>query len=165
MKNCIIRDAVHSDLEAIRAMYNHAIVNTTAVYEYDTFGEPYMEEWWKSKQSGRWPVVVFEMDGIAVAFGTYGTFRARAAYVSCVEHSLYVHPDYQGRGLGKEMLRVLIQRAQNDGRHTMVAGVDANNAVSIRLHLEQGFREVGRLSEVAYKFDRWLDLVFLQLTL
>jgi L-amino acid N-acyltransferase len=157
-----VRDAIYEDLKAIQAMYNHAIEHSTAVYEYQPFDWRYMEAWWKGKQEGDWPVVVFEKLGDIQAFGTYGTFRARAAYVSCVEHSLYVKAEAQGEGLGRHMLMELIDRARRDGRHTMVGGIDASNEVSIQLHLSCGFKEVGRMPEVAYKFDRWLDLVLLQ---
>jgi L-amino acid N-acyltransferase len=160
-----VRAAQISDLCYIQEMYNDAIAHTTAVYEYDPFDEAYMERWWKDKQAGNWPVMVFEKEGDVIAFGTYGTFRARAAYVSCVEHSLYVSHKHQGQGLGKHMLKVLIQMARQDGRHTMIAGIDATNEGSIGLHEKFGFREVGRMPEVAYKFDRWLDLVLLQLIL
>jgi L-amino acid N-acyltransferase len=160
-----VRAAQISDLCYIQEMYNDAIARTTAVYEYDPFDAAYMERWWKDKQAGNWPVIVFEQEGDVIAFGTYGTFRARAAYVSCVEHSLYVSHRHQGQGLGKHMLKVLIQMAREDGRHSMIAGIDATNEGSIRLHEKFGFREVGRMPEVAYKFDRWLDLVLLQLIL
>lgn len=161
----MVRDAVACDLLAIQDMYNYAIAHTTAVYEYEPFDNAYMEQWWRDKQAGQWPVVVFELQGNVIAFGTYGTFRARAAYKSCVEHSLYVHHDFHGKGLGKEMLRILIDKARKDGRHSMVAGIDASNSTSIALHASFGFHEVGRMPEVAYKFDRWLDLVLLQLIL
>jgi len=73
-----------------------------------------------------------------------------------------VRADARGRGLGTQMLQALMQRAHALGKHVMVAGVDAGNAASIRLHERCGFAQAGRLREVGYKFDRWLDLVFLQ---
>jgi phosphinothricin acetyltransferase len=82
-----------------------------------------------------------------------------------VEHSLYVHPQFQGQGLGKDMLIRLIEAAHKDGRHTMIGGIDSTNSVSLKLHADLGFKEVGRLPEVAYKFDKWLDLIFMQLIL
>jgi L-amino acid N-acyltransferase len=158
-----IRKATKGDLPQIMAMYNHAIAHTTAVYEYEPFDHQYMEAWWVVKQEGNWPILVFEKQGNEIiAFGTFGSFRARAAYISCVEHSLYVKENFQGHGLGKRMLECLIDKAKEEGKHSLIGGVDSSNAKSIDLHLQLGFTEVGRLPEVAYKFNRWLDLVFLQ---
>ena len=161
----LVRRAQINDLPALMAIYNQAIEESTAVYEYQPFDESYMKQWWKQKDEGNWPVLVFEWDQKIAAFGTYGTFRARAAYESCVEHSLYVHPQFQGQGLGKDMLIRLMDAARMDGRHTMIGGIDSTNSVSLKLHADLGFKEVGRLPEVAYKFDKWLDLVFMQLIL
>jgi len=161
----LVRNAQTNDLPELMAIYNQAIAESTAVYEYQPFDEVYMEQWWKQKCEGNWPVLIFEWDRKVAAFGTYGTFRARAAYESCVEHSLYVHSQFQGQGLGKDMLIRLIEAAQKDRRHTMIGGIDSTNSVSLKLHADLGFKEVGRLPEVAYKFDKWLDLVFMQLIL
>jgi L-amino acid N-acyltransferase len=161
----ILRDAVFNDLTQIQEIYNEAIANTTAVYEYHPFSDDYMRQWYDAKTQGSWPVLVFEKDDIILAFGTYGSFRTRAAYKTCVEHSLYVRPESRGQGLGKAMLQVLINAAQKDGRHTMIGGIDTDNHRSIELHRQFGFEQVGRLPQVAYKFDRWLDLSFMQLIL
>jgi L-amino acid N-acyltransferase len=73
-----------------------------------------------------------------------------------------VRADARGRGIGSQLLRALIDRASTLGKHVMIAGVDADNAASIRLHERLGFTRAARLCEAGYKFDRWLDLVFLQ---
>jgi L-amino acid N-acyltransferase YncA len=83
-------------------------------------------------------------------------------YRFTVEHTLHVRADARGRGIGSQLLRALIDRASALGKHVMIAGVDADNAASIRLHERLGFTRAARLCEVGYKFDRWLDLVFLQ---
>jgi phosphinothricin acetyltransferase len=80
-----------------------------------------------------------------------------------VEHSIYVHKDYQGRGIGKKLLEALITAAKEGGYHTMIAGIDASNQKSCDFHAKFGFVEAGRIKEVGYKFDKWLDLVFMQL--
>jgi L-amino acid N-acyltransferase len=160
-----LRGAELSDLSQIQEIYNEAIENTTAVYEYLPFSDQYMREWYDTKIRESWPVLVFEKNDSILAFGTYGSFRNRAAYNTCVEHSLYVRSEARGQGLGKDMLQALINEAQKDGRHTMVGGIDADNHISIELHRQFGFQQVGRLPEVAYKFNRWLDLCFMQLIL
>ena len=99
--------------------------------------------------------------GVA-AFGSFSDFRAWPGYRFTVEHTLHVRADARGRGIGTRMLRALIERASALGKHVMIAGVDADNTASIRLHERLGFTRAGQLCEVGYKFDRWLDLVFLQ---
>ena len=89
----------------------------------------------------------------------------RAAYKYSVEHSIYVHKDFRRQGIAKKLLRALIDKAEASGLHTIVAGIDSENAVSISLHREFGFREAGVLTQVGYKFGRWLDLQFMQLIL
>ena len=101
----------------------------------------------------------------AVAYGSYGIFRAWEAYKFSVEHSIYVQQDFQGQGIGKQLLIALVERAKKDGFHTMIAGIDADNEKSYAFHKKLGFVEVGKFKEVGYKFDRWLDLVFMQLML
>ena len=97
-----------------------------------------------------------------IAFGSFGDFRAWPGYRFTVEHTLHVRADSRGRGIGTQLLRALMERASTLGKRVMIAGVDADNAASIRLHERLGFTRAGRLPEVGYKFERWLDLVFLQ---
>lgn len=160
-----IRAAETKDLPGILAITNHAILHTTAIYEYAVRSPEFIEQWFKQKQAENMPVLVYELNNQAVGYGTYGIFRPRAAYQFSVEHSVYVHPDYQGQGIGKQLLAALINKARSEGYHTMIAGIDAANEQSCALHQKFGFSEVGRLREVGYKFDTWLDLVFMQLLL
>ena len=97
-----------------------------------------------------------------VGFGSFGDYRAWPGYRYTVEHSVHVRADRRGEGVGTALVQALIERAAALGKHVMIAGVEAENAASIRLHERLGFAVVARLPEVAWKFDRWLDLVFLQ---
>ncbi len=160
-----IRNVVKKDLPIILEIMNEAIENTTAIYDYYPRNYEFVETWFAEKQSDNLPVLVCELNNVAVAYGTYGSFRARTAYKFSVEHSIYVHTDYQGRGIGKLLLAALISAAKEGGYHTMIAGIDASNEKSCAFHHQFGFEEVGRIKEVGYKFDRWLDLVFMQLIL
>jgi phosphinothricin acetyltransferase len=100
-----------------------------------------------------------------LGFASYGDYRPWDGYLHTVEHSIYIHPDAQGRGLGRALLAALIERAEAQGKHVMVAGIEAKNAASIALHRRAGFEEAGQLREVGRKFGRWLDLLFMQKTL
>ena len=161
----IIRNATTADLPAILDITNEAILHTTAIYDYDARTMEAQEAWWADKQATGMPVIVAELDGKTIGFGSYGRFRPKIGYQYCVEHSIYLDANYRGQGTGSALLRELIALAAKQGLHTMVAGIDADNEGSIAFHKKYGFEEVGRLPQVGFKFERWLDLVFLQKTL
>jgi len=152
--------------EAILAIFNDAIVNSTALYDYTPRPPEAMVTWFDTKRKGGFPVLGLEdAEGRLLAFGSYGTFRAWPAYKYSVEHSVYVHREHRGKGLGPEIMRALIEAARRNGVHAMIGGIDAANAASIALHERLGFKHVGTLPEVGFKFGRWLDLAFYQLLL
>jgi phosphinothricin acetyltransferase len=97
-----------------------------------------------------------------VGFGSFGDFRVWPCYRHSVEHSVHVRADRRGAGIGRMLVTDLMVRAAAMGKHVMIAGIDADNPVSIGLHQSLGFEMVGRFHEVGYKFGRWLDLVFMQ---
>ncbi|MGC4073020.1 MAG: GNAT family N-acetyltransferase [Nibricoccus sp.] len=150
----------------ILAIFNDAIVNSTALYEYEPRTDESMRVWFDAKERGYFPVIgALAKDGSLSGFATYGTFRAFPAYKHTVEHSVYVHPARRGHGVGKQLLRELIAVARSQDYHTLVGVIDSANTASIRLHQSFGFSCVGTLREVGYKFDRWLDVEIHQLVL
>jgi L-amino acid N-acyltransferase len=157
-----IRAARIEDLRSIQLIYNDAIANTTAVYEYQPFSDDYMKKWFEDKHSNNHPVIIAELDGQVAGFSTYGTFRNRAAYNRTMEHSVYVHPQFQRQGIGRLLLQQIIKEAVAGNVHVLVGGIDAENKKSILLHESEGFRVAGTIHEAAWKFDRWLDLVFME---
>lgn len=151
---------------AILAIFNEAIAHSTALYDYKPRAPESMTPWFEAKARGGFPVIgVEDADGTLLAFGSFGTFRAWPAYKYSVEHSVYVHVDHRGRGLGRLVMQALIEAAKARGVHAMIGGIDASNAGSIALHDKLGFRHVGTLPQVGFKFGRWLDLAFWQLLL
>ena len=159
-------DCTHDHLEAIQAIFNEAIVNSTALYDYEPRSAEVMEVWWTAKQEKNLPVIgVVDEKGTLMGFGSYGPFRPHAAYQHTVEHSIYVDARFRGHGLGKELLHRLIERAMQQGYHMMIGVIDAENAGSIALHAKAGFEPCGQIREAGFKFGRWLDLALYQLTL
>jgi L-amino acid N-acyltransferase len=157
-----LADATEADLEGIVAIYNEVIANSTAVFANLPVAVDERRRWWQARTAQGYPVLIVRDEQGIAAFGSFSDFRAWPGYRFTVEHTLHVRADARGRGIGTQMLRALIDRASALGKHVMIAGVDADNGVSIRLHQRLGFTRAGLLREVGYKFDRWLDLVFLQ---
>ena len=152
--------------QAILDIFNEAILNSTALYDYQPRPLASMETWFANKEQGKFPVIGIEnAAGKLLAFGSFGTFRAWPAYKYSVEHSVYVHKDHRGQGLGIQVMQALIAAARQREVHAMIGGIDASNAGSIALHERLGFQQVGILPQVGFKFGRWLDLAFYQLLL
>ena len=156
-----IRDATDDDLPRIVAITNHAILHTTANWNYAPVTLEKRREFLHARRARGFPILVAE-DGGVVGFASYGDFRPFDGYRHTVEHAIYLDPAARGRGIGKALLGALIGRAREDGLHVMVGAIDANNEISIALHRRFGFVETGRMPQVGRKFDRWLDLVLMQ---
>ncbi len=162
MIDCTEQHHAHAILE----IFNEAIVNSTALYDYRERSIESMAAWFAAKHSGNFPVIGLEDDhGKLLGFASYGTFRAWPAYKYSVEHSIYIHSQHRGQGLGKILLDGIIVKAEQRQVHTLIGGIDAANMASIALHTKAGFVEAGVIKQAAYKFDRWLDLAFYQLIL
>jgi L-amino acid N-acyltransferase len=160
--NIVIRPAGIDDLEAMLAIYNDAIVNTTAVYDYQPRAADAQRQWFETKQAQRLPVLVAAESATIIGFGSFGPFRPWPAYQYTVENSLYVDSAFRRKGAGTALLASLVAAAQTAGYHAMVAGIDATNEASLALHRKAGFEPVGHFREVGWKFERWLDLVFME---
>jgi L-amino acid N-acyltransferase YncA len=160
-----IRQATEKDLDAILEIVNHNILNTTAIYDYEPRTLVQQKTIFDEKVKAGFPLIIIEMDNDIAGFGTYGAFRFKEGYKFTVEHSVYVSIHYQGKGLGKLLLAALIELAKKQKLHTMIAVIDAENQNSVEFHKQFGFETVGVIKESAYKFDKWLDTVFMQLIL
>jgi len=150
----------------ILEIFNDAILNSTALYDYKPWTMNTMRLWFETKRQHNFPVIGLLNDsGTLMGFASYGQFRIRPAYKYTIENSLYVHRNFRGQGLGKILLTQLIENAKAQQYHCIVGVIDAENAVSIGLHEKFGFKNVGTFKEVGYKFGKWLDATFMQLNL
>jgi phosphinothricin acetyltransferase len=158
-----IRPSEDRDLPAIAAIYAHHVRFGTASFETDP---PDLAEMTRRRAEvlgkGQ-PYLVAEAAGAVIGYAYAGTYRPRPAYRNTVEDSIYLHPDQAGRGVGSLLLPALIRAAEAAGYRQMIGVVgDTANQASIRLHQRCGFRLVGTLESVGFKFGRWLDSVVLQ---
>jgi L-amino acid N-acyltransferase len=158
-----IRPFTFNDVQAILDIINYYILNTANVYDYDKRSFEFQRKLLDEKIEKNFPFIVAEVDNCVVGYGTYSDFRFKKGYRFTVEHSLYIDPKFHGNGIGKLLLDELIRIAREQKIHTMIAVIDSGNQVSIDLHLKKGFREIGIVKDVAYKFDSWLHTVLLQI--
>ncbi len=158
----LLRDATEPDLGAILAITNDVIATSTAMYVDDPLTLEDRTAWFAARRRLGYPVLVAEEAGRVLGFSSFGDFRPFPGYRHTVEHSVHVHADARGQGVGPKLVTALFPRAKALDKHMMIAAVDAANAGSIRMHAKLGFTEGGVLREVGRKFDRWLDLVFMQ---
>lgn len=150
----------------ILEILNQAIISSTALYDYTPRTLETMAGWFQLKYANDFPVIgVLDTDKKLMGFATYSTFRAWPAFKYSVEHSIYIHHEHQGKGLGKILLSKIIEVAKQQQYHTIIGGIDITNAGSIALHESLGFVHAGTIKEAGFKFGRWLDLGFYQLIL
>lgn len=161
----MIREMKETDLGEVLEIYNDAILHTTAVYDYRAHSLEDRKVWFNQKTEGGYPLFVFEEDGKVLGFATYGPFRAWPAYKYSIEHSVYVHKEARKKGIGTKLLKVLIERAEEESYATLIAGIDSTNQGSIFIHEKLGFTYSGTIKKAGYKFEKWLDLAFYQLEL
>jgi phosphinothricin acetyltransferase len=161
----IIRNAKRDDLPSILKIVNYEIENTTSVYDYKTRTLQNQIAWFEKKKLKKMPVIIAEKNGYVIGFGTFGIFRPWEGYQFSAEHSIYMNKNFRGKGTGKKIMNKLIQLAKEQNFHIMIAGIDANNTKSIKFHHNFGFKEVGRFDQIGFKFEKWLDLIFMQLFL
>ena len=161
----VIEDLVESDLPALLAIYNEVIATSTAVYSDRPTTLEERREWWQARLHAGYPVLVARDDSGVVGFATFGDFRSWPGYRHTVEHTVHVRADRRGRGIGSALLRALLPRAAALDKHVMIGAIDAANDGSIRMHERLGFVRAATLREVGRKFDRWLDLVFVQIAI
>jgi len=121
--------------------------------------------WYEARQLMGYPVLVSEENGVVTGYASFGDWRNFDGFRHTVEHSVYVHPEHQGKGLGRALLSRLIGEARACGKHVMVAGIESQNQASLHLHSLLGFKTTAQMPQVGTKFGRWLDLTFMQLQL
>lgn len=160
-----IRAATEKDIPAILEIINYEILNSTILYDYEERSLKQQLEWFYNKERENMPVLVAEKEERVIGFATFGIFRPWAAYQFSIEHSIYIHKNNRGQGIGKKLMVELIKIAKERKYHTIIAGVDTSNEGSYQFHKKFGFKEVGRFNQIGYKFDKWLDLIFMQLFL
>jgi len=163
--SAVIRPATREDVPEILRIYNAAVETTTATWDHEPVTLDDRLARYEAARANGWALLVAEADGRVVGFGAWSPFRAKVGWSKTMEHSVYVDAAARGSGTGRALLAALVEAARAGGVHTLVGVVEASNEASLRLHRGLGFVEVARMPQVGFKFGRWLDAVFVQLTL
>jgi L-amino acid N-acyltransferase YncA len=158
-----IRPATNADIPAITRIYTHAVEHGTASFELTPPNETEMARRMAELLDNGYPYLAAEADGELAGYAYAGPYRARPAYRFTVENSVYIAPHSHRRGIGRALLKALIEAAEAGGFRQMIAVIgDSKQTGSIALHAALGFRHAGILRDVGFKHGRWLDSVLMQ---
>ncbi|UCH50868.1 MAG: N-acetyltransferase [Chloroflexota bacterium] len=157
-----VRQAALDDLGQITEIYNDAIKKTTATFDTEPKTLEEQEEWF-TNHDAKHPVMTAEQDGIIVGWASLSEWSDRCAYSDTAEISLYVKEKHRGKGIGKELMKAIIQEGQKIGLHTVIARIADGNDISIELCKSFGFQHIGTIREVGKKFGKLLDVHLMQL--
>ena len=156
-----IRTATDADQEAILDIYNEAVLNTTATFDTDPRTNVRQLEWFRSHKKNH-PVLVAEEEGIITGWASLSSWSDKKAYDGTVEVSVYVHSEHRGKGIGKKLLQVITLEGRKLNNHTVISRIAGDNKISLHIHEQLGYRHVGVLREVGYKFGKYIDVYIMQ---
>ena len=159
-----VRPANLEDQEAIRVIYNDAVLNTTATFDTDERSPVKQMEWYNNHKKNH-PVFVAEDNGTVVGWASLSPWSDRCAYDTTVEVSVYIDKDFRGKGIGSVLLQMVTLEGKQVGNHTILSRITSGNEVSIHLHEKYGYVKVGVMKEVGFKFGKFLDVTIMQLLL
>jgi len=158
-----VRPATAADLPGILEIYNDAVLTTTATYDYEPRTLEHRQQWFADRRRDDYAVLVaVDPSGRIVGWSALNPYHARVGYRFTAENSVYVASDQRGRGIGKLLLGPLVDAARVRGLRAIIAAIDATNEASVRLHAAFGFEQVGLFKQVGYKFERWLDVIYME---
>lgn len=157
-----IRQAIIQDNSAIMEIYNEAVLNTTATFDTEVRNAEKQLEWWNRHKSNH-PVLVAEEDNKIVGWASLSPWSERCAYDTTVEVSVYIHKDFRGRGIGSNLINLITLEGKKVGNHTILSRITQGNESSIHIHEKAGYKNIGVMKEVGFKFGKFLDVHMMQI--
>jgi L-amino acid N-acyltransferase YncA len=157
-----IRTATKNDLYSITEIYNDAVLNTTATFDTKPKSITEQEKWF-NKHKGKFTVIVAVEDDIVMGWASLSPWSSRAAYSNTADIAVYVKERFRGKGIGKKLIEELLKRGAELGLHTAIAKICEENEASLNLFKKLGFKHIGSMKEVGYKFERLLDVYLMQI--
>ena len=158
----VIRPALRSDLSVINSIYNHYVINSTATFAEENETEAARLDWFEKHEASKHPILVLEKNGVVIGWASLSAYHTRRAYSRTVEVSIYFDNQSLGTGHGSTLFEAILDAAREHGYHAVLGLVCSENTGSLKLMSRYGFVEVGRLREVGFKFDRWLDVTLVE---
>ena len=159
----LIREAIAADISSITEIYNSVLLTSTAIYNDTPVTLEDRIAYWQSRTAQDYPLLVaVDEDNTILGYATFGDFRSWPGYRFTVEGTIHIRDSVRGKGIGTALFHELAARARICNKHVMIAGVDSANAASIAFLTRFGFMPAGTLHQVGFKFNRWLDLHFLE---
>lgn len=157
-----IRSAQWQDLPAMTALYNHYIVTSPCTFDIEPYSVETRAPWFEKFDGYRWQCLVAEENGVLLGYGCSGEFKAKAAYRTSVEVSIYVDGTAHRRGIARTLYSTLFNALAGTGVHRAYAGITLPNEASVVLHREFDFTDVGIYREVGNKFGRYWDVLWME---
>lgn len=157
-----IRPATKRDLSTITEIYNDAVLNTTATFHIKPKSNSEQEEWFE-RHTGKYTVIVAILDDVVVGWASLSPWSDRCAYSNTADVTVYIKDGFRGRGIGRRLVGQLLEKGNENGFHTAIAKICSENQASFNLFKKLGFKHIGTMKEVGYKFGRQLDVRFMQI--
>jgi phosphinothricin acetyltransferase len=156
-----IRPAREEDQQAIMDIYNEAVIHSNATFDTELRTLSKQMDWFYQHKS-RHPVLVAEENNVIAGWSSLSPWSDRCAYETTVEVSIYIHKDFRGKGLGSKLLKIITLEGEKAGNHTIISRITQGNDVSIHLHEKLGYRHIGVMEEVGYKFGSYHNVHLMQ---
>lgn len=157
-----IRAATKNDISSIAEIYNDAVLNTTATFDAEP--KSYSEqEIWFDKHIGKYTIIVALEEDIIVGWASLSPWSERCAYSNTADIAVYIKEEFRGKGIGKKLIEELLKKGSENGLHTAIAKICSENEVSMNLFKKSGFKHIGTMKEVGYKFEKKLDVHLMQI--
>ena len=160
-----IRHATKEDLDAVLAIFNHEIINGVNAWDTEPIAGAGRQRWFEAHGDPAYPLLVAENTSGVVGWSSLSKWAPHGAYARTAETSIFVHRGERGRGVGSSLLAELISVAGQVGHHALIGRVEVSNQASRQLHLRAGFKPVGIMHEVGFKFGRFFDAELFELIL
>ena len=162
-----IRQIIHSDIDDVLEILNYNILNSTNKYFDKTITKDQLLLWLDKKRINNFPIIVIIWNKInkVIGFATYSKYREYSGFKHSMEHSIYINNDCKKKGYGTLLMNELIKIAKENKIHTLIGCIDSSNIDSINFHKKFNFDKIGVLKEIGYKYEKWLDMVIMQLIL
>ena len=156
-----IRPATEADQQSMMEIYNEAVLNSNATFDTEPRTLQTQLSWFRLHKHNH-PVLIAEEESQIIGWASLSPWSERCAYETTVEVSIYIHKDFRGKGTGIKLLKIITLEGEKLGNHTIISRITGGNDVSIHIHEKLGYRHIGVMEEVGFKFGKYQDVYMMQ---